>query len=79
MIGRRRGEADLNRDMWTQANAEYTQAHAARAQAAEEISWGIFNIPECQVGVLGDVAGLDVLVSWPAGSRRWLGGSLPRR
>jgi SAM-dependent methyltransferase len=55
------GEADLNRDMWTEANAEYTQAHAARAWAAEEITWGIFNIAERQVGVLGDVADLDVI------------------
>lgn len=55
------GEAGLNRDMWTQANTEYTQAHAARAWAAEEITWGIFNIPERQLGVLGDVAGLDVI------------------
>ncbi|HUY44685.1 MAG TPA: class I SAM-dependent methyltransferase [Streptosporangiaceae bacterium] len=55
------GDADLNRDLWTQTNAEYTQAHAARAWASEEITWGIFNIPERQVGVLGDVAGLDVI------------------
>lgn len=50
------GDADLNRDLWTQTNAEYTQAHAARAWASEEITCGIFNIPERQVGVLGDVA-----------------------
>jgi hypothetical protein len=55
------GDAELNRDMWTRANVEYTQAHAARAWAAEEITWGIFNIPERQIGVLGDVAGLDVI------------------
>ena len=55
------GEADLNRGMRTEANAEYTQAHAARAWAAEEITWGIFGIPERQVGVLGEVAGLDVI------------------
>ena len=45
------GDADLNRDLWTQTNAEYTQAHAVRAWASEEITWGIFNIPERQVGV----------------------------
>ena len=55
------GEAGLNRDMWTQANAEYTQAHAVRAWAAEEITWGIFDIPERQIGVLGEVADLDVI------------------
>jgi ubiquinone/menaquinone biosynthesis C-methylase UbiE len=55
------GEADLNRDMWSKVNAEYAQAHAALAWAAEEITWGVFNIPERQIGVLGDVAGLDVI------------------
>jgi hypothetical protein len=55
------GEADLNRYMWTQANAEYTQAQAAMAWAVEEITWGIFNIPERQVGVLGNLADLDVI------------------
>lgn len=32
-----------------------------RAWAAEDIAWGIFNVPEQQVGVLGEVRGLDVL------------------
>jgi len=55
------GEAGLNRDMWTRANAEYTQAHAARAWAAKEITWGVFDIPERQIGALGDVADLDII------------------
>ena len=54
-------EASLNRDMWTQMNADYTQAHAAAVWAAEEITWGVFNIPERQIGALGDVADLDVI------------------
>ena len=35
--------------------------HAVRAWAAEDITWGIFNVPEQQLGVLGDVRGLDVV------------------
>ena len=54
-------EAEANRERWTRANAEYTHAHAVRAWAADEITWGIFNIPEREFGVLGDVAGLDVI------------------
>ncbi len=54
-------EASANRDLWTQASADYTDEHAIRAWAANEITWGIFNIPEDQLDVLGEVAGLDVV------------------
>jgi SAM-dependent methyltransferase len=47
--------------VWTQANSDYADAHADRAWAAEDITWGIFNVPEQQLGVLGDVRGLDVV------------------
>jgi len=54
-------EAAANRDLWTQANREYGDEHAHRAWAGEDITWGIFNVPEQQLGVLGDVRGLDVV------------------
>lgn len=50
-----------NKAVWTKTNAEFTDAHAIRAWAADHIAWGIFNIPESRVGVLGDVSGLDVV------------------
>ena len=50
-----------NREVWTKANAEYTDAKATEAWAQEEITWGMFSVPEAEVGVLGDVAGLDVV------------------
>jgi SAM-dependent methyltransferase len=46
---------------WTRANAEYTDASAARAWAQEEITWGVFHSPESQLNVLGDVNGLDIV------------------
>ena len=46
---------------WTESNAEYTDAAAAEAWAQEEITWGVWAIPESELGVLGDVAGLDVV------------------
>jgi SAM-dependent methyltransferase len=46
---------------WTRANAEYTDASAARAWAQEEITWGVFQTPESQLNILGDVSGLDVV------------------
>jgi SAM-dependent methyltransferase len=54
-------EAAANRDLWTQANREYGDEHAHRAWAGEDITWGIFNVPEQQLGVLGDVRGLEVV------------------
>lgn len=46
---------------WTKANADYTDAKAAEAWAADEITWGVFGVPEADLGVLGDVAGKDVV------------------
>jgi SAM-dependent methyltransferase len=46
---------------WTQANAEFTDESAARAWAQEEIAWGVWQTPETDLGVLGDVTGLDIL------------------
>jgi hypothetical protein len=54
-------EVASNRELWTQANSEYAGEHAYRAWAAEDITWGIFNVPEQQLAVLGDVRGLDVV------------------
>jgi SAM-dependent methyltransferase len=46
---------------WTRANTEYTDAAAARAWAQEEIRWGVFETPESQLNILGDVDGLDAV------------------
>ncbi|HZQ88801.1 MAG TPA: class I SAM-dependent methyltransferase [Gaiellaceae bacterium] len=46
---------------WTKANAEYTDAAAARQWARDDISWGVFGIPESGIDCIGDVGGLDVV------------------
>ena len=55
--------ADLarNRALWTTVNAQFTDEDADRAWTAEEPTWGLFRVPERDLDVLGDVAGLDVL------------------
>lgn len=55
--------SDLERNVadWTKANADYTDGSAARAWAREEISWGMFAVPESQLNILGDIAGLDIV------------------
>jgi SAM-dependent methyltransferase len=55
------GDVAVNRALWTLINAEFTDQRARAAWAVEEINWGLFNIPERDVGALGEVAGLDVI------------------
>ncbi len=50
-----------NRGLWTQSNAEYTDAEADRVWHDDEITWGTFANPESELGILGDVSGLDVV------------------
>ena len=54
-------DLEVNRALWTLVNAEHTDARAEVVWAAPEITWGLFEIPERDVGALGDVAGLDVI------------------
>jgi ubiquinone/menaquinone biosynthesis C-methylase UbiE len=51
----------VNREGWTRANAEYTDARAHDAWAQEEITWGGWRIPESEVEILPDVEGKDVV------------------
>jgi SAM-dependent methyltransferase len=55
--------ADLatNRELWTVVNSAFTDEQAWRAWAATDVTWGLFRVPERDVGVLGDVRGLDVI------------------
>src|SRR4029078_11862324 len=46
---------------WTEKNKQYTDSNAKRAWEHEGVLWGVFSIPEEQVGALPDVNGLDVV------------------
>ncbi|TMJ93560.1 MAG: class I SAM-dependent methyltransferase, partial [Actinobacteria bacterium] len=50
-----------NRELWTESNAEYTGPQARDAWVEQEFTWGMFSVPESDVGILGDVAGKDVV------------------
>jgi SAM-dependent methyltransferase len=54
-------DAARNRELWTRTNAEYTAGEAARQWAQDEITWGIWGVPESELLVLPDVTGLDAL------------------
>jgi SAM-dependent methyltransferase len=54
-------DAKRNREDWTKANAEHTDAAASARWAEPEISWGVWSVPEAGLGTLGEVQGLDVV------------------
>jgi SAM-dependent methyltransferase len=54
-------DAAQNRELWTRINAEYTGGQAQQKWEQAEITWGIWETPEAELGVLGDVTGLDVV------------------
>ena len=50
-----------NVEDWTRANAEYTNARAEAAWAEDEITYGVFHVPESELQALPDLAGKDVV------------------
>jgi len=58
-----------NRAFWD-ADADSYQAVHGEQLAGAPLAWGAFRVPEAQLGVLGDVAGLDVL-ELGCGAAQW--------
>ena len=54
-------ELTQNQDLWQAVNAQHTDEAADAVWAADEITWGLFSVPETTVGALGDVDGRDVV------------------
>ncbi|MGB2840282.1 MAG: class I SAM-dependent methyltransferase [Actinomycetes bacterium] len=50
-----------NRDVWTLVNAQHTDGDARSKWASDRVVWGLFGVPDDDLGVLGDVEGLDVV------------------
>jgi ubiquinone/menaquinone biosynthesis C-methylase UbiE len=53
--------SEKNVELWTKHNVAFTDADARRAWTQEEFTWGIWGVPESEVGIFGDVAGLDAV------------------
>jgi SAM-dependent methyltransferase len=51
----------VNRDAWTQANADYTDRRAREAWAQEEITFGKWKIPERELRVMPELRDRDVV------------------
>jgi ubiquinone/menaquinone biosynthesis C-methylase UbiE len=51
-----------NRELWTRSNADYTDGRAHDAWLEDEITWGVWKVPEQQVSALpAELEGLDVV------------------
>lgn len=57
----RADEVALNRALWTVVNERFTDAAADAMWERPDAVWGLFAVPERELGVLGEVRGLDVL------------------
>lgn len=50
-----------NRASWTKSNEEYTHEQGMRAWQSEEVTWGVWSLPESDLRALPDVEGKDVI------------------
>ncbi len=63
-------EAAANRERWDAQSDAYQQRHGAQLEESGGTAWGVWQIPEAALGVLGDVSGLDVL-ELGCGAAQW--------
>jgi len=57
----RSSEVALTRALWAVMNERFTDAAAEEMWARPHVVWGLFAVPEPELGVLGDVHDIDVL------------------
>jgi SAM-dependent methyltransferase len=62
--------AALNRRVWDEQSDDYQAKHGPQLERAGGTAWGVWQIPESELQVLGDVAGLDVL-ELGCGAAQW--------
>ncbi|MCW5851300.1 MAG: methyltransferase domain-containing protein, partial [Anaerolineae bacterium] len=62
-------QAVKNRAFWDNWSDEYQAQHAEQLNK-RELAWGVWALPERELGVLGDVAGKDIL-ELGCGAAQW--------
>lgn len=63
-------DAAHNRANWDRRSDEYQERNAAFIGRKDEPRWGMWQLPDSELGVLGDVAGKDVL-ELGCGAAQW--------
>ncbi len=62
--------AALNRRVWDEQSDDYQAQHGDQLEGSGGTAWGVWQIPESELQVLGEVAGLDVL-ELGCGAAQW--------
>jgi SAM-dependent methyltransferase len=62
--------AAVNRARWDEQSDEYQARHGGQLAASGGLAWGVWQLPESELRVLGDVAGRDVL-EFGCGAAQW--------
>ncbi|HEU4656018.1 MAG TPA: class I SAM-dependent methyltransferase [Capillimicrobium sp.] len=62
--------AARNREAWDAYAARYQERHGPQLEASGGLAWGVWQLPEAELRILGDVAGLDVL-ELGCGAAQW--------
>jgi SAM-dependent methyltransferase len=63
-------EAAINRERWDEQSDAYQERHGEQLDKSGGTAWGVWQIPESELKVLGDVSGLDVL-EFGCGAAQW--------
>jgi SAM-dependent methyltransferase len=50
-----------NRASWTKSNEQYTHEQGVRAWKQDEVTWGVFGVPESKLKALPEVQGKEVI------------------
>lgn len=59
-----------NRDSWNSDSAEYQADHGPQLAASGGLAWGVWQVPETELRILGDVQGKDIL-ELGCGAAQW--------
>lgn len=62
--------ARSNRMAWNRDSDEYQELHADQLRESGGLAWGVWQVSEAELGILGDVAGRDVL-ELGCGAAQW--------
>jgi SAM-dependent methyltransferase len=71
-----RDSREANQSWWDRHGDDYQRSHGD-ALARELLAWGVWRVPEAEVGALGDVEGKDVL-EYGCGGAQWAVGLAQR-
>jgi SAM-dependent methyltransferase len=62
--------ARSNRRLWNEESAAYQQEHGPQLSVSGGMAWGVWQLPEAELRVLGDVRGKDML-ELGCGAAQW--------